>query len=40
VAVVCGPVESQKIERNGRGLGEALLNPTVLVEVLELVARS
>ena len=34
VAVVCGPVESQKIERNGRVLGEALLNPTVLVEVL------
>ncbi len=29
-----GPVESQKIERNGHVLGEALLNPTVLVEVL------
>lgn len=34
MAVVYGPVESQKIERNGRVLGEALLNPTVLVEVL------
>ena len=34
VAVVCGPVESQKIERNGRVVGEALLNPTVIVEVL------
>lgn len=34
VAVVCGPVESQKIERNGRVLGEALVNPTILVEVL------
>lgn len=34
VAVVCGPVEIQKIERDGRVLGEALLNPTILVEVL------
>lgn len=34
VSIVCGPVESQKIERNGRTLGEALLNPTVIVEVL------
>lgn len=32
--VVCGPIESQKVERNGRVLGEALLNPTVVVEVL------
>lgn len=34
VAVVCGAVESQKVERDGRTLGEALLNPTVIVEVL------
>lgn len=34
VAVVCRPVESQRIEHNGRILGEALLNPSVLVEVL------
>ncbi len=34
VTVVCGPVESQKVERNGRVLGEALLNPAVIVEVL------
>ena len=34
VTVVCGAVESQKVERNGRGLDEALLNPTVIVEVL------
>jgi Uma2 family endonuclease len=34
VVVVCGAVESQKVERNGRVLGEALLNPTVVVEVL------
>jgi Uma2 family endonuclease len=34
VTIVCGPIESQKVERNGRVLGEALLNPTVIVEVL------
>lgn len=34
VAVVCGAIESQKVERDGRVLGEALLNPTVIVEVL------
>lgn len=34
VTVVCGPIESQKIERNGRALGEALINPTLIVEVL------
>lgn len=32
--VVCGGVEAQKVERNGRLLGEALTNPTVIVEVL------
>ncbi|HEX3763869.1 MAG TPA: Uma2 family endonuclease [Kofleriaceae bacterium] len=32
--VVCGAVDSQKVERDGRILGEALLNPTVIVEVL------
>ncbi len=34
ITVVCGAVESQKVERNGRVMGEALLNPTVIVEVL------
>lgn len=34
VTIVCGPVESQKVERNGRVLGEALVNPTVIIEVL------
>jgi Uma2 family endonuclease len=34
VTVVCGALDIQKIERNGRALGEALLNPTVIVEVL------
>jgi Uma2 family endonuclease len=32
--VVCGSVDAQKVERNGRVLGEALVNPTLLVEVL------
>ncbi len=32
--VVCGGVESQKVERNDRIIGEALLNPRVIVEVL------
>lgn len=34
VAIVCGAVEAKRVERNGRVIGEALLNPTVLVEVL------
>jgi Uma2 family endonuclease len=34
VTVVCGPLDIQKVERNGRILGEALVNPTVIVEVL------
>ncbi|CAN5923523.1 Uma2 family endonuclease [soil metagenome] len=34
VTIVCGPIESQKVERSGRVLGEALLNPSVIVEVL------
>jgi Uma2 family endonuclease len=34
VTVVCGEVEAQKVERNGKVLGEALLNPTCIVEVL------
>ena len=31
VAVVCGTVEVQKVERGGRVLGEALTNPAILV---------
>lgn len=34
VTLVCGPVEAQKVERNQRVIGEALVNPTVIVEVL------
>ncbi len=33
-SVVCGPVERQSVHRNGQLLGEALVNPSVLVEVL------
>jgi Uma2 family endonuclease len=34
VTIVCGAIEAQKVERNGKVLGEALVNPTVIVEVL------
>lgn len=34
VTLVCGPVEAQKVERNRKVLGEALVSPTVVVEVL------
>jgi len=34
VTVVRGAVDTQKVERNGRGIGEALTNPTVIGEVL------
>jgi Uma2 family endonuclease len=34
VTVVRGPIESQKVERKGRVIGEALLNPVLIVEVL------
>jgi len=34
VTLVCGPVEAQKVERNSKVIGEALINPTVIVEVL------
>lgn len=34
VTLVCGPVEAQKVERSRKVIGEALINPTVIVEVL------
>ncbi len=34
IAVVCGAIDARRVERNGRVIGEALLNPTVLVEIL------
>ncbi len=32
--LVCGPVATKKVTKNGRSLGEAITNPTVIVEVL------
>lgn len=34
VTVVCGPVVTMAVNRNGKMLGEAITNPTVIVEVL------
>jgi Uma2 family endonuclease len=35
VVVVCGPLETKVVrDKNGRSIGEAITNPTVLVEVL------
>jgi len=33
-SVVCGPVDVQRVVRNGKTLGEAITNPTLIVEVL------
>jgi Uma2 family endonuclease len=33
-SVVCGPLETITVKRNGRSLGEAVTNPVVIVEVL------
>jgi Uma2 family endonuclease len=33
-SVVCGPLETKKVVKNGKSLGEAITNPTVVVEVL------
>lgn len=32
--VVCGALETKVVRRNGRSLGEAVTNPTIVVEVL------
>ncbi|HSO33572.1 MAG TPA: Uma2 family endonuclease [Labilithrix sp.] len=34
VSVVCGAVETKTVRRNGKSLGEAVTNPTIIVEVL------
>jgi len=34
VTLVCGPVLTMTVKKNGRSLGEAVINPTVIVEVL------
>ena len=33
-SVTCGPVETHRVVKNGRALGEAITNPKVVVEVL------
>lgn len=33
-SVVCGPLETIAVKKNGRSLGQAITNPTVIVEVL------
>src|SRR5512140_663426 len=33
-SVVCGPLETIMVKRNGKSLGEAVTNPSVIVEVL------
>jgi Uma2 family endonuclease len=33
-SVVCGPVDVQRVLRNGKVIGEAITNPTLVVEVL------
>jgi Uma2 family endonuclease len=32
--VVCGPLETKKVTKKGKSLGEAIVNPTIVVEVL------
>ena len=34
VMVVCGPLETVTVRKNGKSLGQAVTNPTVIVEVL------
>ena len=33
-SVVCGAVETKTVRKNGKSLGEAVTNPTVIIEVL------
>src|SRR4051812_48214561 len=33
-SIVCGPLDTMTVKRNGKSLGEAVTNPTVLFEVL------
>jgi Uma2 family endonuclease len=33
-SIVCGPLETMTVKRNGKSLGEAVTNPTVIFEVL------
>jgi Uma2 family endonuclease len=33
-SVVCGTLETKTVRKNGRSLGEAITNPTIVIEVL------
>jgi Uma2 family endonuclease len=33
-SVVCGPLETITVRKNGRALGQAITNPTIVIEVL------
>jgi Uma2 family endonuclease len=33
-SIVCGAVETKTVRKNGKSLGEALTNPTIIIEVL------
>lgn len=33
-SVACGPIETHRVVKNGRALGEAITNPAIVVEVL------
>lgn len=34
VSIVCGTLETKKVVKNGKSLGEAVTNPTIVVELL------
>ena len=34
LTIVCGPPQTHRVQKNGRSLGEAIVNPAVIVEVL------
>jgi Uma2 family endonuclease len=33
-SIVCGPLETVAVKKNGKSLGEAVCNPTIIIEVL------
>src|SRR5262245_54347075 len=33
-SIVCGPLETITVKKNGRSLGEAVTNPTAIIEML------
>lgn len=39
-SVVCGPTDAQQVIRNGKVIGEAITNPTIVLEVLRIRPRA